>query len=73
MDIVVATGVVLNGRVRINAPSVRHVDTAAVQEQAAVLDAWERGRYAYFTALLDEGMEYEPSIEDDYEWIRRGC
>ena len=34
---------------------------------------WEKGRRAYFTALIDEGMAYEPAIEDDYSWIRTGC
>lgn len=36
-------------------------------------DAWEKGRAAYFTALYDEGMEFEPAIEDDSFWIRTGC
>ena len=36
-------------------------------------DAWEKGRQAYFTALIDEGMDFGPSIEDDHYWIRTGC
>ncbi len=65
------TGKVENGGpVQITASTL--VDGADHPVQPAA-DKWEQGRVAYFTALLAEGTEFEPAIEDDAFWIRTGC
>jgi len=65
-----ATGKVENGGpVVITATTL----TGGADHPAPATDAWEQGRAAYFTAMADEGAEFEPSIEDDSFWIRTGC
>jgi len=66
-----ATGKVENGGpVQITASTLAN---GADHPVPSATDAWEKGRAAYFTALCDEGVEFEPSIEDDSFWIRTGC
>jgi hypothetical protein len=71
--IMVARGYVRNGAIVLECPSLRYVDQGTVRAQAQTLEAWEKGRCAFFTALADEGCDFEPSIEDDNFWIRTGC
>lgn len=47
--------------------------TGGADHPAPAADAWEKGRAAYFTAMADEGAEFEPAIEDDNFWVRTGC
>ena len=61
--------VVEGGPVQITASNF----TGGADHHAPAADAWEKGRAAYFTAMCDEGVEFEPSIEDDSFWIRTGC
>jgi hypothetical protein len=81
--IMVAKGYVVNGAIVLECPSLRHVEHATVRAQAQTLEAWEKGRQAYWTAMAQEGTEFSPcaedaewwkrpSIEDDYADIRMG-